>query len=201
MAKPKAAPLPHVTPEDARQVWDSLPEPSRRKVADRLNASGKFAPISEASVGRWQRNGWTHKADPKNHRKDGPEEKLGQALVVATGDPCADAVGALGDSPAFQELVELTLDELQDQATRDRWATYILAQRMARGRFAEFGPDVIAKMEKAMSGALKDMAAAQAITVKAQAKLAPLPGDGAKLIEHNEFDSIRDAWRKAAAAA
>ena len=209
MAKPKAEPLPHVTPEIAKAVYDSLPKPSRRQVADRLNASGKYQPISDSAIQRWKQAGWVAKTDnPDQHRNKGPEEKLGQALVVATGDPCADVqrTRPTGDDGEFEKLVGLSLDVLQDQATRDRWATYILAQRLARARLAdpELKADQIAKMERALSGALKDMAAAQAAFALVQARLNPpqvTSGDGAKVIDHDEFDDIMGAFRKVAASA
>lgn len=208
MAKPKAAPpLPPVTPEIAQEVWDSLAEPSKRTVADRLNASGKYQPVSEASVGRWKRAGWKLKtANPSRYRKKNAREKLDTVAVVTTGNPVADVGQVIGDHQAeFEALTAFSAAELQDKAHRDRWAAFIVSQRLAMAKIAtdpEATASTVGTLERALSGALLEMATAQKTYAEAQGKVAPPPdGEGAKVIEHNEFDTIRDAWRKAAAAA
>lgn len=89
-----------VTPAEAKAVWDSLEEPSCRKVADKFAAAGR--PISFKTVNEWRNKGWGSKtAEQIEASASNAVEKINVALPAITGDVTSTLGGKL-ESPSVE---------------------------------------------------------------------------------------------------
>jgi hypothetical protein len=74
-----------VTPAEAKAVWDSLKEPSARKVSDKFAAAGRK--ISFRTVNKWRNGGWGAKSAKQLEASASKAvEKINVALPAITGD-------------------------------------------------------------------------------------------------------------------
>lgn len=195
-----AAPKP-VSPAEAKEVWDALPRPSARKVAEKFAAAGRK--ISHKTVNQWRNAGWKRGSEPQ-----APIEKAMEAADVAapaiTGDPNTKAsdlpqppalrpMPALDDQRANAELIELACKEALHTAR------VLFFNVEANPVLPLAAPEGTAKLVQAASAliesateTLKQLPAlreAGAVTVNGQEILPPKPVDPLQA----SFDAFRRA--------
>jgi hypothetical protein len=148
-----------VTPQEARAVWSSIPNPSARRVAKALSQVGRR--VHHSTIARWYAQGWR----PVAHRPH-PLEAAHQALDVAagvlTGDPAAGAA-ILEKRPEREQLDGLSDSEVLRRSARQLCIASILVCH----QFQECAPTLIpenpaeaAVLLKALCGAVPAAAAA-----------------------------------------
>src|SRR5215831_20488306 len=76
--------LKRVTPEEAKVVWASIPNPSARRVAKALTQSGRR--VHHSTVARWRAEDWRPVAH-NLHPLEAARQGLDMAAGVLTGDP------------------------------------------------------------------------------------------------------------------
>lgn len=76
------------TPADAKAAWESMPQPSARKVADKLKAAGK--PVSHKTVNQWRNAGWPGTTPAEQVEK---AEKAAAQASAALQVPAAQVSG------------------------------------------------------------------------------------------------------------
>src|SRR5215470_20264541 len=89
--RPTMSLLKPVTPEEAKRVWVSIPNPSARRVAKALTQSGRR--VHHSTIARWRAEDWRPVADSL-HPLDAARQALDVAAGVLTGDPVAGALVA-----------------------------------------------------------------------------------------------------------
>jgi hypothetical protein len=105
-----------VTPEEAKRVWVSIPNPSARRVAKALTQSGRR--VHHSTIARWRAENWRPVADSL-HLLDAARQRLDMATGVLTGDPVAGLKALNGEDGAQQQLEGLSDRELLKQASRE----------------------------------------------------------------------------------
>src|SRR5258708_13409558 len=75
-----------VTPEEAKRIWVSIPNPSARRVAKALTQSGRR--VHHSTISRWRAQDWRPVADSL-HPLEAARQRLDMAAGVLTGDPVA----------------------------------------------------------------------------------------------------------------
>jgi hypothetical protein len=80
--------LPIPTPAKARKIWESMANPSTRRVATRLRQAGLS--VSHMQVARWRNQGWRPVAQ-KDHPLEAARKSLDDAMPLLTGNPNATA--------------------------------------------------------------------------------------------------------------
>lgn len=121
--------LSRVTPQEARDVWNRLPNPSCRQVAMLFKQSGRR--IDHTTINRWRSQGW--RAVPNMpHPLELAKEAVDLATPLLSGDPMTTAED-LGDAETRAELQDLTEEELLRRAVREAFITQIvLGQEIRR---------------------------------------------------------------------
>jgi hypothetical protein len=76
-----------VTPDEAAAVWDSIPNPSARRVAKTLAQAGRR--VHHTTVARWRARGWRLVVRGR-HPIDAAQEGLVAAARALTGDLAAE---------------------------------------------------------------------------------------------------------------
>jgi len=105
-----------VTPEEAKRVWVSIPNPSARRVAKALTQSGRR--VHHSTVARWRAQDWRPVAHSL-HPLDAARQALDMAAGVLTGDPVA-GLKVLSDEDGRQQGLEGSSDrELLREASRE----------------------------------------------------------------------------------
>src|SRR5262245_2201345 len=123
-------------PDDALAVREALEaagtKPTIRAVADALNASGQFTPVSPSTVHRWQQRAWqgVEKAGRPKSVANAPD----LAAAALTGDPTSTRkdIVARADAEEVERLREMRGEELIALAGRESLVTLVLSQRQAR---------------------------------------------------------------------
>ena len=105
-----------VTPEEAKRVWVSIPNPSARRVAKALTQSGRR--VHHSTVARWRAQDWRPVAN-NLHPLDAAKQALDMAVGVLTGDPVAGLKVLTGEDGRQQELEGLSDRELLRKASRE----------------------------------------------------------------------------------
>jgi hypothetical protein len=105
-----------VTPEDAKRVWVSIPNPSARRVAKALTQSGRR--VHHSTVARWRAQDWRPVAHSL-HPLDAARQALDMAAGVLTGDPVAGLKVLSDEDGAQQKLEGLSDRELLREASRE----------------------------------------------------------------------------------
>src|SRR5258708_35276299 len=88
-----------VTPEEAKRIWVSIPNPSARRVAKALTQSGRR--VHHSTISRWRAQDWRPVADSL-HPLEAARQRLDMAAGVLTGDPVA-GLGVLGKPDGSQK--------------------------------------------------------------------------------------------------
>ena len=105
-----------VTPEEAKRVWVSIPNPSARRVAKALTQSGRR--VHHSTIARWRAEDWRPVADSL-HPLEAARQRLDMAARVLTGDPVAGLKVLGGEDGRQQELEGLSDRELLKNASRE----------------------------------------------------------------------------------
>ena len=107
-----------VTPEEAKRVWGSIPNPSARRVAKALTQSGRR--VHHSTIARWRAQDWRPVAHSL-HPLDAARQAIDVAAGALTGDPAA-GLKVLSDEDEDgrqQELEGLSDRELLRKASRE----------------------------------------------------------------------------------
>jgi hypothetical protein len=105
-----------VTPEEAKSVWVSIPNPSARRVAKALTQSGRR--VHHSTVARWRAQDWRPVAN-NLHPLDTARQRLDMAAGVLTGDPVAGLKVLSNEDGRQEELESLSDRELLRNGSRD----------------------------------------------------------------------------------
>jgi hypothetical protein len=105
-----------VTPEEAKRVWVSIPNPSARRVAKALTQSGRR--VHHSTIARWRAENWRQVADSL-HPLDAARQRLDMAAGVLTGDPVAGLKVLSGEDDSQQEPEALSDRELLRNSSRE----------------------------------------------------------------------------------
>jgi hypothetical protein len=105
-----------VTPEEAKRVWVSIPNPSARRLAKALTQSGRR--VHHSTIARWRAQDWRPVADSL-HPLDAARQALDVAAGLLTGDPVAGLKVLTGEDSSQQELEGLSNRELLREASRE----------------------------------------------------------------------------------
>ena len=117
-----------VTPAEAKAVWDSIPDPSSRKVAARLTQSGR--PIHFSTIARWRSQGW-REVTRAPHPLEAARAALDQAVPLLSGDAKSTAED-LVPPKVRGELEPLTDEKLLRAAARDVLIVQVALAREVR---------------------------------------------------------------------
>jgi hypothetical protein len=105
-----------VTPEEAKRVWVSIPNPSARRVARALSQSGRR--VHHSTIARWRAEDWRPVAHSL-HPLEAARQALDTAAGVLTGDPVAGLKVLSGEDGSQQKLEGLSDRELLREASRE----------------------------------------------------------------------------------
>ncbi len=108
--------LKSVTPEEAKRVWVSIPNPSARRVAKALTQSGRR--VHHSTIARWRAQDW-RPVPHSLHPLDAARQALDMAAGVLTGDPVAGLKVVSSEDNGQQELEGLSDRELLREASRE----------------------------------------------------------------------------------
>jgi hypothetical protein len=115
-----------VTPEEAKRVWVSIPNPSARRVAKALTQSGRR--VHHSTIARWRAQNWRPVAHSL-HPLEAARQALDMAAGVLTGDPVAGVEILTREDGSQQELEGLSDRELLGKASRE----ILIAIRLVSG--------------------------------------------------------------------
>ena len=105
-----------VTPEEAKRVWVSIPNPSARRVAKALTQSGRR--VHHSTIARWRGQDWRPVAHSL-HPLEAARQAIGVAAGVLTGDPAAGVEALVKQSGSQDDLGVLSDRELLRKASRE----------------------------------------------------------------------------------
>jgi hypothetical protein len=105
-----------VTPEEAKRVWVTIPNPSSRRVAKALTQSGRR--VHHSTIARWRAEDWRPVADSL-HPLEAARQRLDMAAGVLTGDPVAGLKVLSGEDDSQQEPEALSDRELLRNSSRE----------------------------------------------------------------------------------
>src|SRR5882724_2265061 len=118
--------LPAVSPTLAPQVWESMSNPSTRRVAQKIRQAGRA--VSHETIRRWRANGW-RPLDREQHPLDAARAALDDAIPVLTSDPLTTAESFCAANKDDAPIDELSDAELIRRASRElASATVVVAQ-------------------------------------------------------------------------
>ncbi len=170
--------LPVPTPAQARKIWESIANPSTRRVATRLRQAGLT--VSHMRVARWRNRGWkqlTH----ENHVLEAARIALDDAVPLLTGDPNTTAKILIEQDFAERaKLEQLTDEELLSQTARDVAITAILVCRALRRQVNAVFPAKIGELATLMTALFTSLEAVdsgfkQAADMKSVGNARPKP--------------------------
>ena len=128
----QTADLPIPTPAQARKIWESMANPSTRRVATRLRQAGLS--VSHMQVARWRNQGWRPVAQ-SDHPLESARKSLDDAIPLLTGNPNTTADAFLEKKTVEREALEqLTDKQLLNQAVREIAVTAIIISHALRQR-------------------------------------------------------------------
>ncbi len=105
-----------VTPEEAKRVWVSIPNPSVKRVANALTQSGRR--VHHSTVARWRAEDWRQVAHSL-HPLEAARQGIDVAAGVLTRDPVAGLKGLRDENGRQEELEGLSDRELLRKASRE----------------------------------------------------------------------------------
>jgi hypothetical protein len=145
--------LKSITPREAKQVWDSLRNPSGRSVARAMTQAGRK--IHHSTVSRWAARGWRSVAH-RPHPLDAARQFLDIAAGILTGGPSA-GTEILEKRPEREELDGLSDTQVLRRSARELCISTILVcdqfQKCASTLVAG-NPAEAAQLLKALCGAV-----------------------------------------------
>jgi hypothetical protein len=147
-------PLPRVSSEEARIVWESQRRPSARNVAKALSQAGRH--VHFATINRWRKRGW--RTGPAEHPLDTARAALDSAIPILTGNPTSSVVDFVEKDSDADQLRQLSDQELIRTASREIAIALIMCSRVLRERISELvsrKPKEVSILILAMSQCLK----------------------------------------------
>jgi hypothetical protein len=105
-----------VTPAEAAAVWNSIPNPSARRVARTLAQQGR--PVHHTTVARWRARGWRLVVHGR-HPIDAAQEALVAAARALTGNQAIGAEAFARQAERGEQLGDLSDREILRRAARD----------------------------------------------------------------------------------
>jgi hypothetical protein len=105
-----------VTPREAETVWNSIQNPSARRVAKALTQAGRG--LHHGTISRWRAEGW-RPVPNRPHPLEAARSALDVVAHVLTGDPTAGVEALLGRRDRREELDRLPDHELIRRAARE----------------------------------------------------------------------------------
>jgi hypothetical protein len=105
-----------VTPEEAKRVWVSIPNPSARRVAKALTQSGRR--VHHSTIARWRAEDWRPVAHSL-HPLEAARRAIDVAAGVLTGDPVAGVEALLKQGSSRRDLESRDDRELLRKASRE----------------------------------------------------------------------------------
>jgi hypothetical protein len=118
-----------VTPDEAKLVWASIPNPSARRVARALTQSGRR--VHHSTIARWRAQDWRPVAHSL-HPLEAARQALDMAAGVLTGDPVAGVKVLSGEDGSQQGLESLSDGELLRKASREMLVAVCLVSDVLR---------------------------------------------------------------------
>ena len=103
-------------PALAKEIWQSMPNPSTRRVARKLRQAG--AKISHMTVSRWRSQRWRPLEREQQHPLEFARELLDDAAPLLTGDPMTPAKGLIEESAEREALEQLSDADLERRVAR-----------------------------------------------------------------------------------
>jgi hypothetical protein len=110
------ADLPLPTPAQARKIWESMQNPSTRRVARKLRQAG--LPVSHMTVSRWRARGWRSAAWDQ-HPLEAARAALDDAVPLLTGDPMTNVKDLIEKHEKRTELEAMNEDQLLARAMKE----------------------------------------------------------------------------------
>jgi hypothetical protein len=120
-----------VTPEEAKLVWASIPNPSARGVAKALTQSGRR--VHHSTIARWREQDWRPVAHGL-HPLDAARQALDIAVSVLTGDAAAGVEALVERGSGQHDLGALSDRELLRKASREMLVAISLASDALRSQ-------------------------------------------------------------------
>jgi hypothetical protein len=118
-----------VTPEEAKRVWVSIPNPSARRVAKALTQSGRR--VHHSTVARWRAQDWRPVAQSL-HPLDTARQAMDVASGVLTGNAVAGVEAFVRQEGNQQQLEGMSDRELLTKASREMLVTICLVCAVLR---------------------------------------------------------------------
>jgi hypothetical protein len=156
--------LPTPNPALARKVWDSMRNPSTRRVATKLRQSG--VSISHMTVARWRSRGW-RPLEREQHPLEAARAQLDDAVPILTGDAMTTGKVLVDGSAEREELEKLPDAQLLRQGAREA-ATAVIVVAHAFLRQPEaiiYKPGELAVLFRAFAACVQAVSAASAQAV------------------------------------
>ena len=199
-----------VTPDIAREVWESFERtgrrPTARAVALAIAQSGRYAPVSYRTIARWAKNNWRPQLRlVKSHPLHEAAKKVDAAVPVLTGDPLtrasdtADASDFDGQSLRC-EVHALSDEELIRRAWRGLYVNAIVLLQYTQHRpyLVETMPGELATLIQAIAASVAT-ANRECVTVlditdrirKAQGGISATDGDEEEDDYADVFDGLQ----------
>lgn len=179
----------------AETIWNSTPNPSTRKVAEKMQNLGWQ--ISAKTVARWHNAGWKEPEGRKPKEADlvkrlsrkvrATAEKL-EGIAELKGDPQIEDAkqnippAAEFEGAKFEELMKLSKEELKEKFDKTTMAAgVLLAEAVIRHR------DALAAMPKDLGNFINDLSESTSLLRITNDDIPDFanggtPGDGAKVI-------------------
>jgi hypothetical protein len=168
-----------VTPEDAKRVWVSIPNPSARRVAKALTQSGRR--VHHSTVARWRAQDWRPVAHSL-HPLEAARQSLDMAAGVLTGDPVA-GLKVLGDEDGKQQELEGLSDrELLREASREM----LIASRLVFEVLPSQLPSLVLTKATETATLLNALTAGLRAAVDGLVQFHHLPGTGGSCCERQQ---------------
>jgi hypothetical protein len=156
-----------VTPAEAQVVWNTIKNPSARRVARAMTQAGRK--IHHATVSRWAAQGWRAVAH-RPHPVVAARQALDIAAGILTGDPSA-GTAILEKRPEREQLDGLSDSEVLRRSARELCISTILVCN----KFQECGSTLVAEnpaeaaqLLKALCGAVPAAVAAYGEALKSR---------------------------------
>jgi len=105
-----------VTPEEAKRVWISIPNPNARRVAKALTQSGRR--VHHSTIARWRAQDWRPVAHSL-HPLEAARQTLDVAVSALTGDPIGGVKALVEQGSSQHDLGALSDHELLRKASRE----------------------------------------------------------------------------------
>jgi hypothetical protein len=120
-----------VTPEEAKRVWISIPNPNARRVAKALTQSGRR--VHHSTIARWRAQDWRPVAHGL-HPLEAARQALDMAAGLLTGDPVVGLTFLSDEDGRQQELEGLSDRELLRKASREMLIAISLVSDVLRSQ-------------------------------------------------------------------